>query len=160
MIDVDKIRDLVELMGEHDLTELSLRDGEVRILLKRGQNNSESPVVHVSPAPLPVTEPAGPNQQAPVQPPATAGPESAEDDGPKTIDSPMVGTFYTASDPDLPPFVKVGDTVGPDTVVCIIEAMKVFNEIKAEVSGVVEKVMVSNQEAIEFGQPLFAIRPA
>ncbi len=72
----------------------------------------------------------------------------------------MVGTFYTSSDPDSPPFVSVGDTVGPDTVVCIIEAMKVFNEVKAGVSGVVERVLVENAQPVEFGQRLIAIKPS
>lgn len=72
----------------------------------------------------------------------------------------MVGTFYAASDPESPPFVKVGDTVGPDTVVCLVEAMKVFNEIKAETSGRITRMLVSNGQAVEYDQPLFAIEPA
>ncbi|MCZ6542460.1 MAG: acetyl-CoA carboxylase, biotin carboxyl carrier protein, partial [Planctomycetota bacterium] len=77
-----------------------------------------------------------------------------------TIESPMVGTFYAASNPDSSPFVTVGSSVDPDTVVCMIEAMKIFNEIKAECSGTIEKVLVNNGESIEFGQALFIVRPS
>jgi len=75
------------------------------------------------------------------------------------IKSPMVGTFYAAPDPDSPPFVQLGSTVNPSTVVCIVEAMKVFNEIKAELSGTIQKILVKNEEPIEYGQPLFLVRP-
>ena len=77
-----------------------------------------------------------------------------------TIETPMVGTFYSAPNPDSPPFVTVGATVGPETVVCLVEAMKIFNEIKAGCSGTIEKVLVSNSEAVEFGQALFLVRPS
>jgi acetyl-CoA carboxylase biotin carboxyl carrier protein len=100
---------------------------------------------------------------APAQPAAPAVPESGAgapvpEDLP-TIRSPMVGTFYTASGPDAEAFVKVGDHVTEESVVCVIEAMKVFNEIRAEVSGTIETVFVRNAQAVEFGQPLFAVRP-
>ena len=91
---------------------------------------------------------------------AAASPsETPADDGLVTIASPMVGTFYAASDPESPPFVKVGAEIDPDTPVCIIEAMKVFNEIKAEVAGTIERILVENRQAIEFGQPLMLVRP-
>jgi len=75
------------------------------------------------------------------------------------IESPMVGTFYTAANPDSPPFVEIGAKVNEDTVVCIIEAMKIFNEIKAECSGTIQKVLVKNADSVEFGQPLFLVKP-
>jgi acetyl-CoA carboxylase biotin carboxyl carrier protein len=75
------------------------------------------------------------------------------------INSPMVGTFYSAPSPDTPPFVSVGTSIGPESVVCIVEAMKVFNEIKAEIAGTVEKILVKNEQAIEYGQTLFLVRP-
>ena len=75
------------------------------------------------------------------------------------ISSPMVGTFYSASDPDTPPFAKVGMHVQADTVICIVEAMKVFNEIKAEVSGTIERILVKNEQSLEYGQPMFLVRP-
>jgi acetyl-CoA carboxylase biotin carboxyl carrier protein len=91
---------------------------------------------------------------------AEARVEAESEEGLVPISSPMVGTFYTAPDPESPPFVTVGSSVGPDTVVCIIEAMKVFNEIKAEVTGTIERILIQNEQPVEFGQPLFLIRPA
>jgi acetyl-CoA carboxylase biotin carboxyl carrier protein len=113
--------------------------------------------VQFVPAAAPAVLPA-----APAAPVAAAAPDQAsasKDDGGVTIDSPMVGTFYTASSPDAKAFANVGDKVGPDTVVCIIEAMKVFNEIKAETTGTIVKVLVENGDAVEFGQPLYTIKP-
>jgi len=100
--------------------------------------------------------------QMPAGTPAAEPPSAADDDDANflKIVSPMVGTFYLASEPEAPPFVKVGSEVHPEAVVCILEAMKVFNEIKAEVSGTIEKVLVENGHAVEFGQPLFLVRPS
>jgi len=108
-----------------------------------------------TPAPAPAPAAAAPGQ------PASAAPEPAadDDDTGETIDSPMVGTFYTASSPDAKPFASVGDHVDTESVVCIVEAMKVFNEIKAETSGTITKVLVENGQAVEFGQPLYVIKP-
>jgi acetyl-CoA carboxylase biotin carboxyl carrier protein len=153
IFDVRKIRRLVELMKEHDLSEIDLQQGEVRIQLRRG--GVAATVAYGAPAavmaaPLPAGPPA----------PESAGPSAAEE---KTagnfivIKSPMVGTFYTAADPDSSPFVKVGDHVGPETTVCIVEAMKVFNQIPAEVSGRIAANLVENGESVEFGQPLFKV---
>jgi acetyl-CoA carboxylase biotin carboxyl carrier protein len=149
-MDIEQVRQLVELMKEHDLTELLVRDGDRRIVLRRGASGQ----VVVAPPVMP----AAPIVPAPAAPPT--GPAAAtEDPGLVPIRSPMVGTFYAAPDPDSKPYVSPGSEVGPDTVVCIIEAMKVFNEIKAEVAGTIEKVMVQNAQAVEFGQPLFMVRP-
>jgi acetyl-CoA carboxylase biotin carboxyl carrier protein len=153
-MDIEHIKSLVELMVENDLSKIELQEGETHILLRRGQ----PPVVsHLSatagpPAATPTTaNPTG----APAVPTEAPPSEPAH----LLIRSPMVGTFYAASDPESPAFVKVGDTVEPDTVVCLVEAMKVFNEINAEVSGRVTKVLVSNAEAVEYDQPLFAVEP-
>lgn len=137
------------MMVNNDLVELSLRDGDVEVSLRRPDPGAcaDGQVV------VPVV-PANPAAQ-----PAAAEPVAEDELNLAEIPSPMVGTFYTASSPDTPPFVKVGSAVGPDTVVCIIEAMKVFNEIKADVSGTIEQVLVKNEQAIEFGQPLFLVRP-
>ncbi|NNF44159.1 MAG: acetyl-CoA carboxylase biotin carboxyl carrier protein, partial [Phycisphaerales bacterium] len=89
-----------------------------------------------------------------------ATPAAADASGLHTIESPMVGTFFAAANPDAPPFVSVGSTVGPDTVVCIMEAMKIFNEIKAECSGTIQQVLVENGESVEFGQPLYLVQPS
>jgi len=153
IFDVRKIRRLVELMKEHDLSEIDLQQGEVRIQLRRAY--AAAPTVvgvsHAAGAPMPAT--AGPPA------PESIAPVAAESNarGVVLIKSPMVGTFYTAPDPDSPAFVKVGDHVGPDTTVCIVEAMKVFNQIPAEASGCIIAVLVENGAPVEFGQPLFKV---
>ena len=151
MIDLKKLEKLIGLMVDNDLTEIDLDDGTEKVQLKRG--NANAPVQVVAPptapahAPAAAPGPAAPSAAAAVAP-AASGP---------TIDSPMVGTFYSASNPDSPAFVKPGDSVTADTVVCIVEAMKVFNEIKAEKAGKVKSVLVSNGDAVEFGQPLIEL---
>ncbi|MEN6452453.1 MAG: acetyl-CoA carboxylase biotin carboxyl carrier protein [Thermoguttaceae bacterium] len=154
IFDVRKIRRLVELMKEHDLSEIDLQEGEVRIQLRRA--SSAAPVMvaaqpmMAAPAVAPPTAPSP--AAAPAAPPADSGKKSG-----LAIKSPMVGTFYTSPDPESPPYVKVGDHVGPDTTVCIVEAMKVFNQIPAELSGRIVAVLVENGAPVEFGQPLFKI---
>jgi acetyl-CoA carboxylase biotin carboxyl carrier protein len=153
IFDVRKIRRLVELMKEHDLGEIDLRQGDTRIQLRRGLGGA----VQVSGSPTAVFAPAA----APAEPakPQAAAAAPAESDKFGVIKSPMVGTFYAAPDPESPPYAKVGDHVGPDTTVCIVEAMKVFNQIPAEVSGKIVAVLVENGEPVEFGQPLFKVDP-
>jgi acetyl-CoA carboxylase biotin carboxyl carrier protein len=149
IFDVKKVRRLVEMMKEHDLAEIDLRQGEQRVRIRRG---AEPLVTGAAPAayyPPPAAKSGG-ETAAPSAPPAADLP---------TIKSPMVGTFYVASGPDSPAFVKVGDHVGNDTIVCIIEAMKVFNEIPAEMSGKIAAVLVENGSPVEFGQPLFKVEP-
>jgi acetyl-CoA carboxylase biotin carboxyl carrier protein len=150
VFDVRKLRRLVELMKEHDLSEVDLQQGENRIQLRR----AVAATGDASPALAAARVPAGAAAVA-VQPP----PDKETDDASAVvvIPSPMVGTFYAAADPESPPYVKVGDHVGPETTVCIVEAMKVFNQIPAEVSGRVEAVLVENGESVEFGQPLFRV---
>ena len=144
MVDIEKVRELLELMVEHGLSEIKVQEGETMICLRK------------SPAGEPAMVPAAPAALAPAAPPAA---EPAEDDGLVPIPCPMVGTLYTAPDPESPPFVSVGSEVDADTVVCVIEAMKVFNEIRAEVAGIVERVLVQNQQAEEYSQPLMLVRP-
>ncbi|MCK4342978.1 MAG: acetyl-CoA carboxylase biotin carboxyl carrier protein [Phycisphaerae bacterium] len=154
--DIKQLKSLIDLMVENDLSRLELRDGDMHILLRRGQPVLSPPVPMV-PAYPPVAAPliTNPNP-ALAEPPAAA----ADTENEVLIRSPMVGTFYISSGPEAPPFVNVGTPISPDTVVCIVEAMKVFNEIKAEVAGQITKVLVKNAEAVEFDQPLFAIAPA
>ncbi len=150
IFDVRKIRRLVELMKEHELSEIDLQQGEVRIQLRRSGIGA-APIVAAAPvAPAPVA--AAPAAAAPVAP---AAPAVETHFG--VIKSPMVGTFYAAPDPDSPSYVKVGDHVGPETTVCIVEAMKVFNQIPAEISGRIVAVLVENGSPVEFGQPLFKV---
>ncbi len=155
VFDVRKVRRFVELMNEHDLAEIDLRQADQRIRLRRGQE----PVLSLGPPPAASPPPAA----APAAVPAAAS--AADDDGNEDpnatyVTSPMVGTFFTASGPDSPAFVSVGDQVGPDTTVCIIEAMKVFNEIPAECSGSIAAVLVSNGDSVEYGQKLFKVQKA
>ena len=147
IFDVKKVRQLIELMKEHDLNELDLRQADNRVRIRRGGEV----VAYSAPAPA-MAAPAA----APVAP---AAPAPAADDRMVVIKSPMVGTFYKASGPDATPFVKVGDRIGPEKTVCIIEAMKVFNEIPAGVSGQVVAVLVENGAPVEFGQPLIKVDP-
>ena len=148
VFDVRKIRRLVELMKEHDLTEVDLRQEDMRIQLRRGGPGEEVVVRPIpqaaAPAPAPAAVPA-------------AAPAPADDKNLTEITSPIVGTFYIASDPNSPPFVKVGDHVGPETTVCIIEAMKVFNEIPAETAGKIIAVLAKNGDTVDYGQPLFKV---
>ena len=150
MIDIRKLKELVRLMVENELTELDLRDQEETVTIKR--DHAGVPVVtsHV----------AAPTAPAPAPQAATQEQAPPADDGLVAIESPMVGTFYSAANPDSPPFVSKGDSVDGTTVVCLVEAMKVFNEIKAECNGTIERVCVKNGEAVEFGQPLFMVRPS
>ena len=146
IFDVKKVTKLIELMKEHDLSEIDLKQGDTAVRLKRGGD------VVMAAAPAPAPRPA-PTASGPVE--AT----SAADDKMLVITSPMVGTFYRASGPDAAPFVKVGDRIGPEKTVCIVEAMKVFNEIPAGVSGQVVAILVENGAPVEFGQPLIKIDP-
>jgi acetyl-CoA carboxylase biotin carboxyl carrier protein len=152
--DVQMVRQLVALMSRHDLTEIDLREGEIRIRLRRGPGGTPNTA---SPSAIP----GAPAVTAP--PPALA--PSSTDNGAQPskqhheIKSPTPGTFYAASSPDADAFVRVGSRVEPTTVVCLIEAMKIFNEITAECSGVITEIMVENQQPVEYGQVLFRVDP-
>jgi acetyl-CoA carboxylase biotin carboxyl carrier protein len=141
LFNVKKVRRLIELMKEHDLAEIDLKQADHRVRIKRGGEviaTTSVPVVQAASA-------------------STAQP--AADAGMLVIKSPMVGTFYKASGPDSAPFVKVGDRIGPEKTVCIVEAMKVFNEIPSGVSGQVVAILVENGAPVEFGQPLIKVDP-
>jgi acetyl-CoA carboxylase biotin carboxyl carrier protein len=155
IFDVRKIRRLVELMKEHDLTEIDIQQGEVRIQLRRAGSSSNQAAI--LPGQAFRTEAISPPAAAQSRPAAETSVEPAGENHVAIIKSPMVGTFYAAPDPDSPSYVKVGDHVGPETTVCIVEAMKVFNQIPAEVSGKIISVLVENGESVEFGQPLFKV---
>lgn len=155
MIDLKKLKELVELMADQDLTELDLEDAEgEKVRLRRRGGQPETQYVSAPPPPPAAPPPAA---GAPSAPPGGEAAPPAAEPARKTINSPMVGTFYAASSPDASAFVSVGDRVEPDTVVCIIEAMKVFNEIKAESAGTIKRVLVENGQSVEFDEPLFEI---
>ena len=144
IFDVQRIREIIELMEEHDLSAGDLQQGDEKIKLNRGgvapDNSAPAPVA----AAIPV---------------AGADADDHADAGTVTINAPMVGTFYARANPESDSFVKVGDVVSDETIVCIVEAMKVFNEIPAECSGKIVEVLVKDQEAIDFGKPMFRIEP-
>ena len=151
---LQKIKELVELMRDNDLVELEIVDGDDKILLKRPQ-------------------PAGPITQIPMVAPAAAAPAPApaaqdaevqggaegKEQGLAEIKSPIVGTFYSAPSPDSKPYLTIGSKVKPDTIICIVEAMKVMNEIKAETSGTIVEILCKTGEAVEYGQVLFKVKP-
>ncbi len=137
---IDQIKAIAEIVSANELTELKLESEGFTLEIKRGASVVAAVAPTVVAAPAPVAAPA-------------AEPGAAR----VTIDSPLVGTLYRAPSPDAAPFVKIGDKVNADTVVCIVEAMKVMNEIKAEKSGIIRDILVENGSAVEFGQPLFVI---
>jgi acetyl-CoA carboxylase biotin carboxyl carrier protein len=157
LLDIEQIRQLIDMMVANDLVEVSIRDGEQEINLRRPTVTSQ-PVIA---APMQLAAPSAP-LVAPATIQQTAESRTAAEPSAEAalveIGSPMVGTYYASPDPDSPPFVQVGSHVHPGTVVCILEAMKVFNEIKAEVSGTIERVLVKSGQAVEYGQPLFMVR--
>ena len=170
MLDIRKLKELIRLMVENELTEIDLKDEKETVSLRR--EGSQAPVVQVSllPAAPPAALAASSTSHTCRSCARTrsSGPSRsscrralpADTSNLEQITSPMVGTFYSAAKPESPAFANVGDTVTADTTVCIVEAMKIFNEIKAEQSGVIEKVLVSNGDSVEFGQALFLVRPA
>ena len=164
VMDMKDIRKIVEMMKQYELSEFELQDEAFKIAIKRrggdesnvvisghGVGAPESRLVMHSPAAL--TSAVGAT-------PAPEGEPAPPQDASETIKSPMVGTFYRSSAPDADPFVTVGSEVEEDTVVCVIEAMKVMNEIKAETRGVIKKILVENSSPVQFGQPLFVVNPA
>jgi acetyl-CoA carboxylase biotin carboxyl carrier protein len=152
IFDVRRIRRLVELMNDHDLAEIDLRDADIRIRIRKGHEPVIAPMA-ASPV-LPAAYEPAPAKSAP---PAPSAPAAASEEHLSVIKSIMVGTFFASPSPDAPPFVKVGDRVGPETTICIIEAMKVFNEIPAGISGQIVAVLVESGDPVEFGQPLFKV---
>jgi acetyl-CoA carboxylase biotin carboxyl carrier protein len=151
-LELEKIEKLVALLQDSDLSELEVEDDSGRLRLAKA-----GPALAYH-APLPAA--AAPAATAAPTSSAGATGSAAEEEGMLYIKSPMVGTFYSAPSPDSPAYVENGAKVGPETVVCIIEAMKVMNEIQAECKGVVVEALVENGDAVEYGQPLFKVRPS
>lgn len=166
----NEIQELIRMVGKHKISELSLKQGDFKLDIRTQGSHHEhhAPVVVATPQPvmtMPVAAPAAAPQPAPTPAPApkadAPAPTSATDDDSKLIavKSPMVGTFYRSSGPDKPPFIKIGDLVEVGTKVCIIEAMKLFNEIESEVKGKVVKILVEDASPVEYEQPLFLLEP-
>ncbi len=152
--DVQTIRHLVGLMSRHDLSEIDLREGDARLRLRRGPRRSSTHQTVAAPASAPVAVPS-----PPAAPPASSAPAAKPAKALLEIKAPTPGTFYAAANPGAEPFVRPGSRVGPTSVVCTIEAMKIFNEIVADCSGVIAEVLVENQQAVEYGQVLFRVDP-
>jgi acetyl-CoA carboxylase biotin carboxyl carrier protein len=162
-MDLKEIKAVIDLMTKNGLTEFELEKGDVKLRVKRGPSGewttSAAPAVHATgtqPLPHIMAAPV-PVAAAPIAP--TAAPTPAAASNVSQIVSPMVGTFYRSPSPDSGPYIDVGQEVNEETVVCIIEAMKVMNEIKAEVSGVIVEVLAVNGKPVDFGKPLFSVRP-
>lgn len=161
-MDIEEIKRIIELMKENELSEFELAEEGFRITVRRPYAGGAPQVMMGQapafyPAPAPMAAPAGGSA------PAAGGsaPAKAEESLGNLIEikSPMVGTFYRAASPESPPYCSVGDEIDLESVVCIIEAMKVMNEIKAEVKGTIRKILVENATSVEYGQPLFLVEP-
>ncbi|HYD00881.1 MAG TPA: acetyl-CoA carboxylase biotin carboxyl carrier protein [Phycisphaerales bacterium] len=163
MIDIRKLKELVRLMVENELSELNLQDQQETVQVKRGGAGVPMVAVGGSQVHVPVSRSASVDDDGEGAAPAAPAPGGGGGDseaGLVAVVSPMVGTFYAAPRPDAQPFTTVGAAVAPDTTVCMVEAMKVFNEIKAETSGTIVKVLVQSGSAVEYGQKLFLVRPS
>jgi acetyl-CoA carboxylase biotin carboxyl carrier protein len=160
-MDIKQIQELVKLINKTSIGEITIEEDGTKITIKQKKDPSQkiytqgAPAAYsapAAPAALPVAQAAAP-QSAPT-------PETPKADNLITIKSPMIGTFYRSAGPDKPLFVNVGDEIGTGKVVCIIEAMKLFNEIESEVKGTIVKVLVEDASPVEFDQPLFLVEPA
>ncbi len=157
-MDLERLRDILKLVSESDVSEVEIEEEDLRIFVRKAAPAS-APTVQsweipaAQPAPQPAPQPAA-APQAPAAAPAPAEPDGTE------VRAPIVGTFYEAASPDSKPYVQVGDSVKAGDVLCIIEAMKLMNEIESEVSGTVRKILVKNATPVEYDQPLFIIEPA
>jgi len=165
-MELEKIKELIDMMKVNDLSELEIVDGQTRIMLKRCGAGQSVPQVVAMPSVVSASGAAGGSVKGEESAPSAAQKaegqtveDKSEEPHQVEIVSPIVGTYYSAPSPNAGPFVEVGDQVEDDTVVCIIEAMKVMNEIKSEITGIIKKVLVSNGQAVEYGQPLFLVEP-
>jgi acetyl-CoA carboxylase biotin carboxyl carrier protein len=163
-MDVGLLEQMVKLMAANDLNTVDVRDGDRRVILKRGAvvappqaGGGYAPAHYAPPPPAHGAASGAPTAGAGG---AASSAAAADDAGLVAIKSPMVGTFYSAASPEAKPFVSVGTVVDEETDVCIIEAMKVFNNIKAETRGTIAKVLITNGQTVEFGQTLFLVKPA
>lgn len=166
-MNIKEIQDLIKFVAKSGVSEVEIEQKDFKITIKAEDKSAReekqiivqaaAPAPAVLPAAAPVAAPAA----VPAAAPAAAAPAAADDDSKYlTIKSPMIGTFYRSAGPDKDPFVSVGDTVANDSTVCIIEAMKLFNDIEAEVSGKIVKILVDDATPVEYDQPLFLVDPS
>ncbi|AMA72513.1 MULTISPECIES: acetyl-CoA carboxylase biotin carboxyl carrier protein [Aneurinibacillus] len=175
MFKIHEIREIIKLVDQSSITEFKVEEDGMKVVIKKGGSASVSyvavesapqavPAPQEVPAPAPQAVPPVPAPKteeapAPASQTAPVAAEPVDDTGLHKITSPMVGTFYKAPEPGASPYVQVGDKVKNDTIVCIVEAMKLFNEIEAEVTGEIVKVLVEDGQLVEYGQPLFLVKP-
>lgn len=163
-MELKQIQELIKAVNKSEVSELSIKDGDFEITIKHSKSNSEQQVVTVQQAPVPQPVAAAPQPQPQAAPaPAPAASDAGNDAANAnliTIKSPMIGTFYRSPKPGEPPFINVGDSISEGDNICIIEAMKLFNEIESEVSGKIVKVLVEDASPVEYDQELFLVEPA
>lgn len=161
-MDIKQIQDLIKFVAKSGVNEVSIEEEDFKITIKTNQAPTyvTASMPAALPAPAQVAAPAPVAAPAAAQAPAASAEKPAENSNLLTIKSPMIGTFYRSSNPDNPPFVSVGDEISAGKVVCIVEAMKLFNEIESEVSGKIVKVLVDDAQPIEYDQPLFLVDPS
>jgi acetyl-CoA carboxylase biotin carboxyl carrier protein len=152
-MDIKEIQELIKFVAKSGVSEVSIDRKDFKITIK-AQGNAPA-VVNMQAAPMPMAAAPAPVAAAP----APAAPVASENANLITIKSPMIGTFYRSASPDKPAFVNVGDKIGPGNVLCVIEAMKLFNEIESEVSGKIVKILIDDASPIEYDQPLFLVEP-
>jgi len=157
-VELKDIKAIIDLMRKNSVAEFELEKSDFKIRLKRGMNGGGSVVQYEDTPPVALPNPV-PAIAAPAAVAPAAAPSAPVVANEAEIKSPMIGTFYRTPSPESAAYVEIGSEVNPETVVCIIEAMKVMNEIKAEVKGVITQVLVENAKPVEFGQPLFKVRP-
>ena len=163
---INEIQDLIKFVAKSGVSEVELETKDIKIVIKtpssKGKNEPASipaPQQVIAAPPVQPVSPPAPTPAAETKAPETQKPSGGDDSKYLTIKSPMIGTFYRSAGPDKPPFINVGDEIKPGKVLCIIEAMKLFNEIEAEVSGTIVKVMVENATPVEYDQVLFVVEP-
>jgi acetyl-CoA carboxylase biotin carboxyl carrier protein len=160
-VDLTELKELLQILEEKEITEFELEEAGKKLRIRKGvvvQNHASAPGAPASSAVAPASPAAASPAPAASAPPASRA--GADEDGATVVKSPIVGTFYRSPDPNSPAFVNVGDTVKVGQVLCIIEAMKLMNEIEAEVAGEVLKIHPENGQPVQYGEPLFSIRPS
>jgi len=160
-MNLNEIQDLIKFVAKSGVSEVEIEQKDFKICIKAEKAKSEQQIIVQAAAPAPVAAAPAPVAAAPSPAPAAPAAAPASDDSKYiTVKSPMIGTFYRSAGPDKEPFVSVGNSVGKGDTICIIEAMKLFNEIESEVSGRIVKVLVDDASPVEYGQPLFLVDPA
>ena len=161
-MDIKEIQNLIKFVAKSGASEVKLEMDDIKITIRTGSEAGDVTYVsQAAPMQMAPAQQAAPMQQAaPAAAPAAAAPEAASDDKYITVKSPIIGTFYRKASPDKPAFVEVGDSIKEGDTLCIIEAMKLFNEIESEVSGTIVKVLIDDSSPVEFDQPLFLVDPS